>query len=69
MLAYVNETFKPDKLLENFGRDYIFRFADLNGNVIKIGAVFWFVISILLVYLAWFVIGNLYSKFSNPNKT
>ena len=69
MLAYVNETFKPDKLLENFGRDYIFRFADFNGNVIKIGAVFWFVISILLVYLAWFVIGNLYSKFSNPNKT
>jgi hypothetical protein len=63
MLAYVNEAFKPDKLLENFGREYIFKFANFDGNVVKIGAVLWFVVSMLLVYLAWFVIGKLYSKY------
>ena len=69
MLAYVNEAFKPDKLLENFGREYIFKFVNFDGNVVKIGAVLWFVLSMLLVYLAWFVIGNLYSKHLNPDKT
>ena len=63
MLAYVNEAFNPDKLLENFGRGYILKFVNFNGNVIKIGAVFWFVLSMLLVYLVWFVFEKLYFKF------
>jgi hypothetical protein len=62
MLAYVNEAYKPDKLLENFGRDYIIRFADINGDIVKIGAVSWFVLSMLVVYLAWFVIGKLFEQ-------
>ena len=65
MLAYVNETFKPKNLLENFGRDYILKFVNSNGNVVKIGAVFWFVLSMLMVYLAWFVIGKLVNKYKN----
>jgi hypothetical protein len=63
MLAYVNETFKPKNLLENFGRDYILKFINSNGNAVKIGAVFWFVMSMLIVYLAWFVIGKLVDKY------
>jgi hypothetical protein len=63
MLAYVNETFKPKNLLENFGRDYILKFVSFNGNVIKIGAVFWFVLSLLMVYLVWFVVGKLVNKY------
>jgi len=63
MLAYVNEAFNPDKLLENFGRGYILKFVNFNGNVIKIGAVLWFVISMLLVYLIWFLVEKLYSKY------
>ena len=63
MLAYVNETYKPKNLLENFGRDYILKFVNHNGNVVKIGAVFWFVLSMLMVYLAWFVIGKWADKY------
>jgi hypothetical protein len=63
MLAYVNETFKPKNLLENFGRDYILKFVNSNGNVVKIGAVFWFVLSMLMVYLVWFVIGHFVFRF------
>ena len=62
MLAYVNEAFKPDKLFQNFGREYIFKFVNFDGNVVKISAVFWFVISMLLVYLIWFLVEKLYSK-------
>jgi hypothetical protein len=63
MLAYVNETFKPKNLLEKFGRDYILKFVGSNGNVIKIGAVFWFVLSMLMVYLAWYAIGKWADKY------
>jgi len=63
MLAYVNETFKSKNLLEDFGRDYILKFVDFNGNVVKIGSVLWFVLSILMVYLAWLVIGHLVFRY------
>jgi len=63
MIAYVNEAFKSEKLLKIFGKEYIFKFVNIDGNVIKIGAVFWFVLSMLLVYLVWFVFEKLYFKF------
>ena len=63
MIAYVNEAFKSEKLLKIFGKEYIFKFINIDGNVIKIGAVFWFVLSMLLVYLVWFVFEKLYFKF------
>ncbi|MBW2320224.1 MAG: hypothetical protein JRF31_05100 [Deltaproteobacteria bacterium] len=62
MLAYVNEAFKPDILLKNFGREYIFKFVNYDGKTILVGAVFWFVLAILLVYIAWFIAEKLYFK-------
>ena len=62
MLAYVNETYKPDKLLKNFGREYIFKFVNYDGESILVGAVFWFFLSMLLVYIAWFIAEKLYFK-------
>ena len=68
MLAYVNEAFNPDKLLKKFEREYIFKFVNFDGNVIKIGAVLWFVLSMLLVYLAWFVFEKLYFKYKKTEE-
>lgn len=68
MAAYVNEAFKPDNLLKNFGREYIFKFINYDGNVIMIGAVFWFVLSMILVYLAWYVVGGVYVKYKKSEK-
>jgi len=62
MLAYVNGAYGPDKLLKNFGREYIFRFVNYNGEAILVGAIFWFVLSMLLVYIAWFITQKLYVK-------
>ena len=60
MAAYVNEAFKPNNLLKDFGKDYIFKFINYDGKVIHVGAVFWFVLSMLIVYLAWFIIERFY---------
>ena len=61
-LAYVNDAYRPANLLKLSGREYILKFGDLNGEAIAVGAVCWFVLSILLVYVAWFIVGKLYSK-------
>lgn len=63
MMAYVNEAYKPSNLLKLFGQDYIFKFGTSNGEAIVIGAIFWYVISIILIYLGWFVIKKVYLKY------
>ena len=57
-LAYVNEAYSKSNLLALFGRGHIFRFENNGGDPVVIGAAFWFVISILLVYLAWYFAGS-----------
>lgn len=53
MLAYVNEAYRPERLSALFGKRYIFQFNYMDGSVITIGAVFWFVLTILAAHLLW----------------
>ena len=59
----MNEAYKPDNMVMLFGRAYIFMFENENGQPIIIGAIFWFVISILLAYLGWFIIKTVVNKY------
>ncbi len=54
LLAYVNEAYQPNNLLKLFGRDYIFIFGGGHAGVTPVGSVFWFVVSIVLIYLLIF---------------
>jgi uncharacterized membrane protein (DUF106 family) len=67
-LAYVNEAYKASNLLKLFGREYVFKFRSYNGEEVVIGAVFWFVISIFLVFLGWFIIRKIWSKYFSDEK-
>ena len=66
LLAYVNEAYSSDNLVKRFGREYIFRINTLNGETLVVGAVSWFIVSVLLVYLAWYVLGKMRAK--HPEK-
>ena len=68
-LAYVNEAYKASNLLKLFGRDYVFKFVSYNGEEIVVGAVFWFIVSIFLVYLGWFFIKKIWSRYFTERKT
>ena len=59
VLAYVNEAYSPGNLLPRFGRHYIFKVYTFDGKAIFVGAVFWFILSVLLVYLGWYGLGKL----------
>ena len=63
LLTYVNETYKSAHLLKLFGREYIFRFWSLDGDTFSVGAAFWFVLSLLLIYMCWFIVEKIYVKF------
>lgn len=68
-LAYVNEAYRPKNLLKLFGREYVFKFSNFGGEEILVGAIFWFVISILLIYLAWSIIRRIFLKYIAEKKT
>lgn len=61
-LAYVNEAYKAENLMKLFGRDYIFWVANFDGKPVVMGSVFWFIMSVLLIYLGWFIIKKIYKR-------
>ena len=61
-LAYVNETYQPVNLLNQFGREYLFRIGSAGENPILVGSIFWFVISILSLYLLAYVAKKIFHK-------
>jgi hypothetical protein len=69
VLAYVNETYKSAHLLKLSGRDYIFRLWSFNGDTLEVGAAFWFVLSLLLIYLCWFLVEKMYGKFVGERRS
>lgn len=62
ILAYVNEAFQPDRLAALFNQPYIFQLGAGGESPLPVGSVFWFVLSILLVYIGWGVIKKLYQR-------
>ena len=60
--AYVNEAYRTENLIKVFGRDYVFKFAGSGPKPVLVGGVFWFIVSILLIYLCWFLIKRVYKK-------
>jgi uncharacterized membrane protein (DUF106 family) len=67
-LAYVNEAYKASNLLKLFGREYVFKFGSYNGEDIIVGAVFWFVVSLFLVYLGWFIVRRIFRTYVTDKK-
>ena len=66
LLAYINEAYRSTNLAKLFGRDYIFKFGGDPGQPILIGAVFWFVLSLFLFYLGWYIVKKIYTRYAAP---
>ncbi len=66
-MAYVNEVYKPNNMIKLFGREYVFKFTSFNGEAIFVGAVFWYVVSIVLAYVVWSIVKKIWSKYAFPS--
>lgn len=62
MVTYVNESFKAENLTRLFGKGYVFALPATNGKQLLIGSVFYYIMALLLTYLAWAVIKRLTKK-------
>jgi len=68
MAAYVNEFYRPERLLALFGRDSIFTFSPYGGNEFVIPAVLWYIISLFIVYLGWYALKKGYTRLNDDHK-
>ena len=62
MAAYVNEAYNPEKLLKLFGRSHVFSIPGSGGSTILVGALFWFVLSLILIHILWAIGKRLFMK-------
>lgn len=53
MLAYVNDAYASGNLMKHFGREYIFQIPRSAGDPVRVGAVFWFAVSLFIIYMVW----------------
>ena len=54
MFAFINEYYRTENLTAIFGRAFVMKFPTTGGEPILVGAVFWYIISLLLGSLVWF---------------
>lgn len=60
--GYVNEAFRPEMLMRHFGRGHLLRFGKPDDDPILIGALFGYIIAVILVYIAWAIIRKIISS-------
>ena len=68
VFAFINEYYRPEKMLTIFGQEYVMQMGSTNGEPILIGTIFWYFISLLTGYLLWSIAGALLKKYK-PEKT
>ena len=62
MVAYINEYYRAEELSRLFGKGYLFSMPSFGGDPVMVGSVFYFIITLLLTYLAWAVSKKLISQ-------
>lgn len=65
MVAYINEYYRAEELSRLFGKGYLFSMPLFGGEPVMVGAVFYYIITLLLTYLAWAVGKKLISRKSS----
>jgi hypothetical protein len=63
MFSFINEFYRPESMLEIFGRQYVLQISSSSGEPILVGTVFAYFISLLTGYLLWFIVGKLFRRF------
>ena len=63
VLSYINEYFQPKRLVERFGKSYIFKFGSTGGEPVVINAIFWYFASLLIIYLLWYLVQRGYGRY------
>ncbi len=53
VFAFINEYYRPDRMIEYFGSQYIVQISSLSEKPVLVGTVFWYILSLISLYLLW----------------
>ncbi len=53
VFAFINEYYRPDRMIEYFGNQYILHISSLSEKPVLVGTVFWYILSLISFYLLW----------------
>ncbi|MCF8056041.1 MAG: TMCO1/EMC3 family protein [Desulfocapsa sp.] len=56
VISYVNAFYRPERLMELTGKEYIVHFGLSNGDPLLIGSIFFYFVSLVSFYLCWSVL-------------
>ncbi len=56
VMSYVNTFFRPERLIELTGTEYIMQFGSSNAEPILIGSIFFYFMSLMSFYIAWAIL-------------
>ncbi len=68
LFAFINETYRSERLEELFGHHYVIALPSTNGEPLLIGAVFWFILSVFFWYLVWYLFFKFFPASGKKNK-
>jgi uncharacterized membrane protein (DUF106 family) len=56
VLSYVNRYYRPERLVELTGKDFVMQFGNSNGEPVLIGSIFFYLCALLSTYVVWAII-------------
>ena len=62
VFAFINEYYRPERMLEIFGRQHVLQIPSSSGEPVLVGTVFCYFFSLLTGYLLWFIVGKLFRR-------
>lgn len=62
VLSYVNRYYRPERLIELTGKDYVMQFGNSNGEPVLIGSIFFYLCALLSTYLVWVLVKKIMER-------
>jgi len=56
VMSYVNTFYRPERLMELIGKEYILQFGSSGGEPQPIGSIFFYFVALLSFYLGWAIL-------------
>ncbi len=53
LMSYVNTYYRPERLMELTGREYVIQFGSSGGEPLLIGSIFFYFVALLSFYISW----------------
>ena len=62
MMSYVNSYYRPERLLEISGKEYVVQLGSTGGEPLLIGSIFFYFVALISFYLSWAILKKVFER-------